>query len=101
MIQGAPVFDATPQEKGRHNFEGVIRELMQAIRACNDAALHMPALILLYSCIDIMANLDLPRSLQEGRRTDFIRWAEEYLLEESDLPCSGAELYAARCGLLH
>jgi hypothetical protein len=101
MIQGSPVYDATPQEKGRHNFEGVVRELTQAIRACDDAGLHMPALMLLYSGIDIMANLDQPRSVLEAGRAGYIRWAEEYLLKDSGLPCNGEDIYAARCGLLH
>lgn len=101
MIHGSPVYHASLREKGLHNFEGAMLELKQAIQSCEDGGLYMPSLMLLYSGIDIMANLDRPDSAKEAGRAGYIGWVNEYLLKGSDLACTGEEIYAARCGLLH
>ena len=59
----------------------------------------LPALALLYTGIDIAASLE--RLGHEGTKASFIRWCNCYLLRHRSLPCTSADLYSARCGILH
>lgn len=72
-----------------------------------DAALErsprlvVPALILLYSLIDGMAWLYMPPDQEDVKQRDFEAWTEAFLVRPEELECSSADLYAARCGVLH
>ena len=57
------------------------------------------ALILLYSWIDRMAWLSVPKAESSG--ADFKSWVENYLFTEVSLPCTSDDLWSARCALLH
>jgi hypothetical protein len=57
------------------------------------------ALTLLYAGIDVVASLE--RRCGEGTRASFAPWADTYVLPARPLGCTGVELYAARCGVLH
>lgn len=57
------------------------------------------ALILLYSAIDTFGWLGSTNAV--ASRQTFVQWVERYLLPDSTLPCSAAEVYTARCALLH
>ena len=59
----------------------------------------LPALILCYAVMDITASLQ--RKAGEGTRAAFERWINKYVLPREDILCSGTDLYAARCGILH
>ncbi len=72
-----------------------------AIEGCLKTRLATPGLLLLYAGIDIMAWLNRPESHPDVRRSDFIGWADKYLLPGTGLACSAIDLYAARCSLLH
>lgn len=74
---------------------------LKAINLCIENNLRMPALILVYSGIDIFAALNRPAEKEEGTRKDFKEWCELYLLSNNELPCSATDLYAARCGVVH
>lgn len=74
---------------------------LMAIDLCINNHLRMPALILVYSEIDILAALNRPAEKQESTRKDFKEWCERYLLIDSKLPCTSTDLYAARCGIIH
>jgi len=63
--------------------------------------LGLPALILLYAGIDGMAWSSLPEGRDNVTGEDFQRWAKTYLLPDSGLECTEADLWAARCGLVH
>jgi len=78
-----------------------LADLASAIYASVTAGLWEPTLILLYSGIDAMAWLDRPLNQPDVHPDDFIEWIDKYLLPTSDLPCNSADLYGARCGLLH
>lgn len=80
--------------------ENTTRHIM-AIDLCVENKLRMPALILVYSGIDIFASLNRPVEKEEGTRKDFKEWCERYLLSSIELPCSANDLYAARCGVVH
>lgn len=77
-----------------------IENQITGIRLCVDAKLFMPALILIYSGIDFVSALTRPSDQQETDRNVFITWVDTYM------PCqrlniTGADLYGARCGILH
>ena len=82
--------------------EAVHKNLLPVFEAIDDCiAKHrtLPALILIYATIDIVASLQ--RREGEGTRSSFVRWVESYLTPAAELDCSGIDLYAARCGILH
>jgi hypothetical protein len=81
-------------------FENTTRHL-NAIDLCIKNKLRMPALILVYSGIDILAALNRPEGKEEGTRKDFKDWCEKYMLSNQQLPCSSSDLYSARCGVVH
>jgi hypothetical protein len=57
-------------------------------------------LVVLYSTIDAAAWLAADHD-RDVTRSDFVKWAETYMLPESGLDCSALDLYGARCGMLH
>lgn len=71
--------------------------LFLAIEACIQDKRILPALMLIYSGMDILASLDQGKST----RSSFMKWVDEYLLKAHSFPCTSLELYAARCGILH
>src|SRR4051812_2144145 len=70
------------------------------IEACLEKKLQLPTLVLLYTAIDVAAWLsnDDPTA-RVGKR--FMAWVDQYLLKAKPLPCTSADLYAARCGVVH
>jgi len=85
----------------QETFERNVQELLTAIKICLESGLRLPALLVLYAGIDIMAWLDRPSGQADVQRRDFITWVEKYLLTDSGLLCNALDLFAARCGLLH
>lgn len=75
--------------------------LFHAVKACLDERLWEPGLILFYSVVDALAWLDCPREQADVTRADFMKWVTTYLLPIPGADCTAADLYAARCGLLH
>src|SRR6266700_5414023 len=71
--------------------------LLEAVEDCLAKQRILPCLTLLYSGIDVVASLEQTAST----RSTFINWVEEYMLKNSPLPCTGTDLYGARCGVLH
>jgi hypothetical protein len=84
----------------RQAFARNLLELQTGIEACLEKKAHLPTLVLLYSAIDVAAWLsnDDPAA-KVGKR--FMCWVDHYLLKSKALPCSSADIYAARCGLVH
>jgi hypothetical protein len=81
--------------------ENHTNHLCAAIETLITNRFTLPALILIYSAIDIMAWLNREEDHEDVTRNDFILWADKFLLPDSDLFCVGIDLYAARCSLLH
>ena len=69
------------------------------IEACLEKKLDLPALVLIYSGIDVAGWLASPKPHAE--RSTFIDWVNSYLLQAKPLRCTAIDLYAARCGILH
>jgi len=85
----------------QEGFERNVQELLTSVEICLKSGLRLPALLVLYAGIDIMAWLNRPSGQTDVQRRDFIAWVEKYLLPNSGLRCNALELFAARCGLLH
>jgi hypothetical protein len=76
-------------------------ELLRAIELCWEHRLYGPMLMLLYSSIDALAWLGCRLGEPEVKPGDFTEWVDRYLIPDSGLPCTAADLYSARCGLVH
>jgi hypothetical protein len=59
------------------------------------------ALILMLSAIDAMAYLSMPEGQEDVRAGDFIKWADQYIQFPGGEQLTGADLYGARCAMLH
>jgi hypothetical protein len=81
-------------------FMQTIGKHIQAIRLCIDNKLFMPALVLIYSGIDFVSALGRPASKTDAQRSDFITWVDRYMPCDK-LSLTGADLYGARCGIVH
>ncbi len=75
-------------------------ELLTVAESCVRDKVTTPALVLIYSGIDVAGWLYAgdPRASPKAR---FTKWVTRYLLPAEALPVSALELYGARCGLLH
>lgn len=73
--------------------------LFDAVDICAERKHPLATLMLVYSGMDVIASLE--REPKEGVGACFARWTEKYLLSDSKLGCTGLELFAARCGILH
>jgi hypothetical protein len=78
-----------------------LKDFVKSAQCCLEEGWILPSLALIYSTMDALAYLDLPPDRDEVEGEDFIKWVETYLLPDSALPCTGADLYGARCGVLH
>ena len=59
------------------------------------------AVILIYSGIDAMAFLNMPKDQEDVTKNDFIEWADRYIRFACKDQLTGNDLYGARCGMLH
>ena len=80
--------------------ENIVAHL-SSIELCLQHHYRMPALILIYSGIDIFSSLALPIEKEDGTRQDFINWTEKYITGVENFGCDAIDLYAARCGVVH
>lgn len=78
-----------------------IAHMLAAIDQCLGNKYTLPALILIYSTIDIMAWLNRDEDHDDVMRSDFLSWVDCFLMPDSGLSCTSTDLYAARCSLLH
>ena len=87
-----------------HPEEGALldafEEAFEAIDLLVERQYVQSGLVVLYSTIDAAAWLGVTGD-GDVTRTDFVSWVEAYLLPGTSLRCTGLELYAARCGVLH
>jgi hypothetical protein len=88
----------TPEE----TYAALVFELVEALKKvfAKDTP-NFPGLVLLYASIDIISSLSRPINLEDTTRPVFKNWVTTYMLSDSGLKCSAADIYAARCGILH
>lgn len=72
-----------------------------SIKVLLDAGHTRPALVLLYSAIDVSASLVRPENEPDTNGGHFKKWAEDYMIGPSRLTIASDDLWGARCGLLH
>lgn len=75
--------------------------IKEDINVCFEQQRYRAAIILIYSGIDSMAFLNLPVGEDEVRGADFVRWVERYIHFPGKEKLTGADLYGARCSMLH
>jgi len=80
--------------------ENIINHI-SAIELCLKNHHRMPALILIYSGIDIFASLSCEREKNKATRSDFKKWCDKYLLPNYESECTASDIYAARCAVVH
>lgn len=80
-----------------HGERGVLR----GIDACIGALCLVSAVTLIYSAIDALAGLTVPIDRTSGGSPDFKAWVEKYMMAHLASTLSPADLWAARCGVLH
>jgi len=77
------------------------RGILAGINACVECKCVMSAVTLIYAAIDAMAGLTRPVDSVETDSNHFKAWAERYFLSFLDQPVTPAELWGARCGVVH
>lgn len=76
-----------------------MNSIIWTIENClNQRALY-PALILLFSSIDILATLQTTDGYSTG--ASFKTWVDVYLLNQDQFPFDSEDLWSARCGIVH
>ena len=81
------------------NLDAHFADLLAAAETCLDSRQILPALVLMYSGVDIVASLE--RNANEGVKASFTRWVRQYLLGQMQASVEAIDLYAARCSILH
>lgn len=71
------------------------------IKMLLDAGHTLPALVLLYSAIEVFASLVRPETEPDTNGGHFKKWAADYMIGPSRLTIASEDLWGARCGLLH
>jgi len=83
-------------------FARTVHDLSRAVTEAFDVGRPpFPALILLYSSLDIVASLSRPISQEDTSGEVFKKWVDTHMLPDSGLTCSAQDVWAARCGILH
>jgi|ERR1700730_16918654 len=77
-------------------------ELVDALKKIfPNGAPNYAGLVLLHSAIDIISSLSRPISSADTSGEVFKSWVNAYMLPDSSLNCSAADIWGARCGILH
>jgi hypothetical protein len=66
-----------------------------------DAGHTLPALIVLYTAVDIFGSLLRPETEPDTAGKYFKKWVDDYVLGHSQVASTAQDLWGARCGLLH
>lgn len=59
------------------------------------------AIILMLCAIDAMAYLSMPEDQEDVTQDDFVSWADKHIRFPGKEQLTGADLYGARCAMLH
>ena len=92
-------------------FDHGVNDLLESIHVCFERRLVLPALMLVYSTLDVMASLDRPE-LPSGSPASsatpvtnigqqFKAWVTEFMKPKMSLKASPEEIWAWRNGLVH
>lgn len=76
------------------------RGMLKGIESCVRSQCLVSAVSLMYSTMDAISALTRDRGKAKTDRTVFLHWVGKYV-PTNCLGCTAADLYGARCGLLH
>jgi hypothetical protein len=79
----------------------VIEEIKLGVDVAFSNKCFGAAVILIYAGIDTMAYLNMPSQQKYVKSKDFIAWVERYIRFPCKEQLTGADLYGARCAMLH
>jgi hypothetical protein len=79
----------------------VMNGIKRGITVELDNRCYGAAAILMLCAMDAMAFLTMAEAQEDVTKTDFINWAEKYIRFPGAEQLTGADLYGARCGMLH
>jgi len=84
-------------------FDEVVSSMVAELRKTTEAKAYIGSVALIYIFIDSMAWAGLPAGRDQVTRSDFTAWVDRFMVVPilAEYHYSGADLYAARCGLLH
>lgn len=85
--------------RARDSQKKALLDLVIAMNDCLDEEQIMPALVLMYTGIEIVSKMG--SKPLESSRAAFVRWIDRYVLETGRFDVTGIDLYAARCGVIH
>jgi hypothetical protein len=86
--------------KTEHSICAMMREIAVTAQELLNQKNLFPALILLYSGIDILGSLLRPKASLDTLDADFKKWVDLYLIKGSSISVTSDDLWGARCGLL-
>jgi hypothetical protein len=76
-------------------------DLITAVDEAFKKPAPLPAFILLYSSIDILASLTRPITPEDTSGPIFKSWVKKYMIGSGSLAWNEEDIWGARCGLLH
>lgn len=86
----------------KDSFKASIGQLHSSIALCLNSGFYLSALILIYSGIDILANLNRPKDKDKAGEKEYCKWCDDYVLPNTqDIFCDSIDIYAARCAVVH
>ncbi len=74
---------------------------IRALDVLYQEKLYLQSFVIFYSAIDSVGFLDSQPGQKRATQASFNKWVNSYLLKNSGLAVSAADLYSARCALLH
>jgi hypothetical protein len=80
---------------------GIYNGIRRGIEVAVANECYGSAVVLIYSGIESMAYLAMPVNQTDVGRKDFIDWADRYIRFPCKEQLTGADLYGARCAMLH
>jgi hypothetical protein len=77
------------------------RGMQAGIEACIRQKCVVSAVTLIYTSIDALAALTRPLNSKRVRPSDFKKWVDDFLLAHVGSTITAADMYGARCGIVH
>jgi hypothetical protein len=88
-------------ESGSARVERIFKEFLDAADLVRREERLLPCLVLTYTTIDALASLERPVGKKDSNNADFISWVDKRIAPVTQLGCTAADLYGARCGVVH
>lgn len=88
-------------QQAEHVIVAAMSDILVTVKDLLDKRRLFPALVLLYSALDILGSLIRPKTNADSSSKDFQMWVNRYLLRDPLLPATSVDLWGARCGILH